>query len=244
MDIETKNEVMKEVVSDYLDSMLPTSLTKEMLDQERANRIYLAVTTQPEGILWQGIRDRVRGIDAMCARLGRRHVARIGDDELISESLDKCLLPFCSDPSSVHDRFRWGLAFLRGHNLDARTIWTGRTPDDAFTSLVMATTDKSAAHYLTLQVFERHARHDFPEPAMRCAVRLGLVDWSESFVNERMESAFSTMLDAVNDTNALPALLFTAKTACLDSPDCSICRAALCGGGQGYGCWFLNNGFS
>lgn len=242
MDTETKNSTVVDLVNDYRNSMQPECLTAQLRSNpETANRIYLAVVTNPEGILWQGIRDRVRGIDGMCIRLGHRHVAYIDDEELAAESIDKCVLPFCHEPRSVViDRFRWGQSYLRGHNRDIATVWHGRNDneiDEVFDLLTVACTDANAAHFLTLQVFQRHARHSHPKAAMRCAVRSGLVGFEDSFIDERLEAAFCKMLDEANDPDLLPALAYAARTSCHDDPLCQTCAAWS-------GCWYLSSGYA
>lgn len=238
MDTDLKLTVIGDIIDDFRSSMQPENLTERLRDPETANRIFLAVTTQPEGILWQGIRDRLRGMNAMCSRLGHRHIAYIDDAELIEESLEKCVLPFCSEPRSVvRDRFRWGQSFLKGHDRDITTVWSNREPDEAFESLRIACTDTDAAHYLTLQVFERHASKDYNDYVKRTAVRLGLVCFADSIDESRLEHSFREMLDEADEPDLMPALSFAARTTCKDDPNCSACRAW-------NGCWYLSRGFA
>lgn len=238
MNTVMRAESIHEVVADFRDSMLPVDLAEQLCARENANRIYVAVTLQPEGVLWQGIRDRVRCVDAVCARAGTKHVAALVDEEIISESLDKCALPFFGLPRGLlHDRMRWALSVLRGHQGDARTMWAGRTANEAHFTLTTTTTDRDAAHFLVLQALGSSADHDFPENAMRCAVRLGLVGFEESFANDRLEAAFFTLLEEANNPDLLPALTWMSGATCYDDPNCGTCRAVM-------SCWYLSQGFA
>jgi len=238
MDTETRRSAIEEVIAEYR-STLPIPLGSGLSEQETANRIYVAVTLQPSGLLAEGVRSRVRDVDAMCARAGVRHITSLIDNDILRESLDRCVLPYFSEPRGLlHDRGTWALSVLRGHDSDARTMWEDRTPDEAFDTLTVMTTSTDAAHWLVLNTNKGvPASNSYPDYATRCAVRLGLVEWSESFVTERLEAAFHTMLCASEEPDLLPALCYLARSTCRDDPSCSECRSFS-------SCWYLCSGFA
>lgn len=226
MNIQTRQNCIQQVLSDFRACTLATSLRSRLLDQEDANRIYLGVTLQPEKVLWQGLRGRVSLVDCLCASAGVRHVAALVDDELIMDCADKCIMPYVDMPFQVtRDRLRWGMGVLHGQQGDIRRLFAGRDADTLFGTMKMMATDEDAAHFLVLEALGVPASHSYPSRAVRCAVRLGWLDFADAFVEERLEAAFHLMLTEVEEPQLLMALTWMASLVCQDDPMCGKCRA-------------------
>jgi hypothetical protein len=237
MNTKTRQNGIEQVLSDFRACTLAEGLGSRLLAQEDANRIYLGVTLQPEKVLWQGLRNRVSLVDALCACAGVRHVAALVDDELIMDCADKCIMPYVDMPFQItRDRLRWGMGVLRGQQGDIRRLFADRDADTLFGTMKMMTTDEDAAHFIVLQALGEPASHSYPSRAMRCAVRLGWLDFADTFVDERLEAAFHTMLAEANEPQLLMGLTWMASLVCQDDPACGKCRAFA-------DCRFLSEGF-
>lgn len=237
MNTETRLNGIEQVLADFRACTQAECLHARLLVREDANRIYLGVTLQPEKVLWQGLRDRVSIVDALCACAGVTHVAALVDEELIMDCADKCVLPYIDMPFQVtRDRLRWGFGVLHGQQGDIRRLFLDRDPDTAWGTLKMMTTDGDAAHFLVLEAMGKPASHSYPSRAMRCAVRLGWLDFADSFDTKRLETAFYRLLNEAGEPQLLEALTWESSLICQDDPSCQNCRAFA-------DCHFLCQGF-
>lgn len=237
MDTSTQLLGIEQVLADFRACTQAESLHTRLLDQEQANRIYLGLTLQPEKVLWQGLRDRVSIVDALCACAGVNHVAALVDDEMIMDCADKCILPYTDMPLQMtRDRLRWGFGVLHGQQGDIRRLFLNRDPDTAWGTLKMMTTDENAAHFLVLEALGEPASRSFPTWAMRVAVRLGWLDIADAFVDERLEAAFYRLLVEAREPQLLMALAWMGTLVCQEDPACGNCRAIM-------DCYFLCQGF-
>jgi len=216
------------ICADYRAMFVPPRFERQdFADQERANRSFCAIGLAGSDALFIGADRILDHLDALCRVAGARTILSLADNPILEDLAPRLLGFVCHDAESeLLPHLRWLLAAIRGRAGDISSVWREKSPEDALAVFGYLYKHGSPAYVLIREATGvRPATVSPSADATECAIRLGLVSWTDEILSHHgAQSAFRAVLDDFEDDIAWEATEWFSRIQCCSSPFSPRCQ--------------------